>query len=128
MTNAGIAGSDVHDIIRAAVDTRFGGRRAPHRAKMLNDNGSPYIARDTRISARQLGLNFCCTPMRHPRNEGIAKAFVNTLKRDCVDVTPPPDTVTVLGSIGGWFGNYNGSRPNSGLKMRSPRRSNSLQP
>ena len=59
---------------------------------MLSDNGSPYIARDTRIFARQIGLKPCFTPVKSPQSNGISEAFVNTLKRDYVNVTPLPAT------------------------------------
>ena len=88
---------------------------------MLSDNGSPCIARDTRIFARQLGLKPCYTPVKSPQGNGISEAFANTLKRDYVNVTPLPDTVTVLGLIAGWFEDDNDNHPHSGLKMRSPR-------
>ncbi len=88
---------------------------------MLSDNGSPYIAKDTRIFARQLGLKPCFTPVKSPQSNGISEALVNTLKRDYVNVTPLPNATTVLGLIAGWFEDYNENHPHSGLKMRSPR-------
>ncbi len=134
VANAGISGSDVRDMMLAAVDARFGGHRAPHSVEMLSElpmiaplvratigDGSPYIARDTRIFTRQLGLKPCYTPVKSPQSNGISGAFVHTLKRDYVNVTPLPDAATVLGLIGGWFEDYNENHPHSGLKMRSPR-------
>lgn len=121
VANAGISGSDVRDMMLAAVEARFGGHRAPRQVEMLSDNGSPYIAKDTRIFARQLGLKPCYTPVKSPQSNGISEAFVNTLKRDYVNVTPLPDAATVLGLIAGWFEDYNENHPHSGLKMRSPR-------
>ncbi len=59
--------------------------------------------------------------MKSPESNEIAEAFVKTLKRDYVHVTPLPDTVTVLRLIAGWFEDYNDHHPHSGLKMRSPR-------
>ena len=85
------------------------------------DNGSPCIARDTRIFTRQLGLKPCYTPVKSPQRTGISEAFVNTLKRDYVNITPLPDAATVLELISGWFEDYNDNHPHSGLKMRSPR-------
>ena len=74
----------------AAVEARFAGHRAPHQIEMLSDNGSPYIAKDTCIFARQLGLEPSFTPVKSPQSNGISEAFVNTLKRDYVNFTPPP--------------------------------------
>ncbi len=124
VANAGISGSDVRDMMLAAVEARFAGHRAPHQVEMLSDNDSPYIAKDTRIFARQLGLKPCFSPVKSPQSNGISEAFVNTLKRDYVNVTPLPDAVTVLGLIAGWFEDYNENHPHSGLKMRVHRSSN----
>ena len=40
--------------------------------------GSPCIARDTQIFARQPGLKPCFTPVQSPHGNGIAEAFVKT--------------------------------------------------
>lgn len=121
VVNAGVSGSDIRDIMLEAVERRFGTYRAPAVVEMLSDNGSPYIARDTQIFARQLSLKPCFTPVRSPQSNGMSEAFVKTLKRDYVQVTPLPDAQTVLGLIGGWIEDYNDNHPHSGLKMRSPR-------
>jgi putative transposase len=121
VVNAGISGSDIRDMMLEAVERRFGTYRAHHPVEMLSDNGSPYIAKETRIFARQLGLKPCFTPVKSPQSNGISEAFVKTLKRDYVHVTPLPDAATVLGLIAGWFEDYNDNHPHSGLKMRSPR-------
>jgi len=61
VVNAGISGSDIRDIMLEAVERRFGVHRAPKIIEMLSDNGAPYIAKDTQIFARQLGLKPCFT-------------------------------------------------------------------
>jgi transposase InsO family protein len=121
VVNAGIRGSDVRDMMLEAVEKRFGANSAPHPVEMLSDNGSPYTARDTRIFAGQLGLRPCFTPVKSPESNGISEAFVHTLKRDYVRVTPLPDAEVVLDLVGGWIEDYNDNHPHSGLKMRSPR-------
>lgn len=57
--------------------------------------------RQTRIFAHQLGLKPCFTPVKSPQSNGISEAFVKTLKRDYVHVTPLPDAATVLELIAG---------------------------
>ncbi|PLL10083.1 IS3 family transposase [Tabrizicola sp. TH137] len=121
VVNAGISGSDIRDIMLEAVERRFGAYRAPSVIEMLSDNGPPNIAKDTQFFARQLGLKPCFTPVQSPQSNGISEAFVKTLKRDYVQITPLPDAKTVLGLIGGWIEDYNKNHPHSGLKMRSPR-------
>lgn len=106
-----------------AVEKRFGGYHAPHPVEILSDNGSPYIDRETRIFASQLGLKPCLTPGKSP----MAEAFVNTLKRDYVRVTPLPNAEIVLNAIDGWLKDYNENHPHSGQKMRSPHEFRSAQ-
>ena len=81
VVDAGISGSEIRDIMPEAVERRFGAYRAPSVIEMLFDNGSPYIAKDTQIFARQLGLKPCFTPVRSPQGNGISEAFVKTLRR-----------------------------------------------
>ena len=121
VVNAGISGSDIRDMMLEAVERRFGDCQAPHPVEVLTDNGAPYTAKDTRIFARQLGLRPCFTPVKSPQSNGLSEAFVNTLKRDYVRVTPLPDAETALRLIDGWFEDYNENHPHSGLKWRSPR-------
>jgi putative transposase len=127
VVNAGISGSDVRDMMLEAVERRFGGYRASASVEMLSDNGSPYIARETRIFAAQLGLKPCFTPVKSPQSNGISEAFVNTLKRDYVRVTPIPNAEIAMQAIARWFEDYNENHPHSGLKMRSPREVRSAQ-
>ncbi len=126
VANAGISGSHIRDIMLEAVETRFGGIRAITPVEMLSDNGSAYTARETRTFARQLGLKPCFTPVRSPQSNGISEAFVHTLKRDYVRVSPLPDALTALTSLARWIEDYNDNHPHSGLKMRSPREHRAL--
>lgn len=120
VAGAGISGSDVRDMMLAAVEWRFGTDRAPHLVEHLSDNGSCYTAKDTRDFAAALGLVPCFTPVRSTESEGMSEAFVKTLKRDCVRVTPLPDAHTVIGLVDGWITDYNTVHPHSALRMRSP--------
>ena len=121
VVNAGIGGSDIRDIMLQAVEARFAACRTPAVIEMLTDNGSPYIAKDTQIFARQLGLKPCFTPVQSPQSTGISEAFVKALKRDYVRVTPLPDAQAVLDLVGEWIEDYYDNHRRSGLKMRSPR-------
>lgn len=120
-TGAGITGSDIRDMMLEAVEVRFGGVRAPHPVEWLSDNGSIYTARETRVFAAQLNLVPCFTPVASPESNGMSEAFVKTLKRDYLRISPVPDASSALDQIAGWFVDYNESHPHSGLRMRSPR-------
>jgi putative transposase len=118
---AGISGSDVRDMMLEAVEKRFGAVRAPHPIEHLSDNGSPYTAKQTRDFAAALNLVPCFTPVKSPESNGMSEAFVKTLKRDYVRISPLPDPKTALRQIAGWIDDYNEIHPHSALRMRSPR-------
>ncbi len=50
----------------------------------LRDDGSAYIAEQTRLFAQQTGLQPVTTPVRSPQSNGMAESFVKTIKRDYV--------------------------------------------
>jgi len=92
----------------------------PNPAQWLSDNGSGYIARDTRAFAADIGMIPCRTPYRSPQSNGMAESFVKTFKRDYVRCNPTPDAATVLAQLRAWFTDYNFVHPHSALKYRSP--------
>ena len=99
-TTEGIKGEDVRDLMITAVEHRFGPvNRLPETIEWLTDNGSGYIAHETRSFARDMGLEPRTTPVQSPQSNGMAEAFVRTIKRDYVRVSPLPDADTVLDSF-----------------------------
>lgn len=121
LSNAGISGSDVRDMMLEAVENRFGATRAPQTIEHLSDNGSAYTARDTRLFAQALNLTPCFTPVASPQSNGMSEAFVKTLKRDYIRISALPDAQTALRQIHRWIEDYNEIHPHSALKMASPR-------
>ncbi len=121
-TTQGIKGEDVRDLMVASVESRFGQiNRLPQTIEWLSDNGSGYIAKDTKSFARDLGLEPRTTPVTSPQSNGMAEAFVRTIKRDYARVNPAPDAQTVIESLPGWFDHYNAVHPHSALRYQSPR-------
>lgn len=110
LAGAGISGPDVRDMLLEAAGRRFGRHRAPEIIEVLSHKGSPYIAKETRLFTRRLGLKACFTPAGSAQANGISEACVKTLKRDCVRVTPLPYFATAPGD---W-------KPDRGLQ-RPPR-------
>lgn len=121
-TTAGISGELVRDVMVQTMLTRFGTveQMPTTTTQWLSDNGSGYIAKDTRQFAADLGLIACRTPFRSPQSNGMAEAFVKTFKRDYASVNPTPDGPTVLEKLVEWFADYNTIHPHSALKYRSP--------
>lgn len=84
-TTGGITGEMVQDLLLESLEYRFGqSERVPHPLEWLTDNGSCYIAKETRAFASSLGFVVCTTPVRSPQSNGMAEAFVKTF----VSVTP----------------------------------------
>jgi putative transposase len=121
-TTGGITSEDVRDLMVAAVEHRFGRvNRLPSTIEWLTDNGSCYVARETRRFASEIGLQPRTTPLESPQSNGMAEAFVRTLKRDYVRVSPIPNAKAVLQQLPGWLEHYNELHPHRALGYRSPR-------
>jgi putative transposase len=121
-TTAGITGEDVRNLMVSAVEHRFGRvNQLPSPIEWLTDNGSCYLARETRRFARDIGLAPRTTPLESPQSNGMAEAFVRTLKRDYVRVSPIPDAASVLRQLPAWLAHYNDLHPHRALGYCSPR-------
>jgi putative transposase len=120
-TTGGITGDLVRDLMVEAVETRFGNALPEQAIEWLTDNGSPYIARDTRSFAREINLEPLTTAIQSPQSNGMAEAFVKTFKRDYVERMDRCDALTVMRQLRSAFEHYNEVHPHSALKMLSPR-------
>lgn len=120
-TTGGITGEMVRDLMVEAVEARFGSTPPERPIEWLTDNGSPYIARDTRSFAREIGLEPLTTAIQSPQSNGMAEAFVKTFKRDYADRMDRRDAFTVLRQLPAAFEHYNEVHPHRALKMLSPR-------
>ena len=120
----GLPGEPVREMLIKAVEKRFGAVEAMpagHQLQFLSDNGSAYIAHETRHIARSLGLTPVNTPVCSPQSNGMAESFVNTFKRDYVSRMDLRDARTVLTRLPAAFEHFNEVHPHSSLKMKSPR-------
>ncbi|RMV46732.1 putative transposase for insertion element [Pseudomonas amygdali pv. lachrymans] len=117
----GYSGDDIRDLMLESVEKRFGDQLPSMPVQWLSDNGSAYIAEQTRLFARQIGLQPVTTPVRSPQSNGMAESFVKTIKRDYVANMPKPDRETALRNLTIAFEHYNEQHPHSALKYRSPR-------
>ena len=120
----GLPGEPVREMLIEAVEKRFGAVEAVptgYQLQFLSDNGSAYIAHETRRIARSLGLTPVNTPVCSPQSNGMAESFVNTFKRDYVSRMDLSDARTVLAQLPSAFEHFNEVHPHSSLKMKSPR-------
>jgi putative transposase len=121
-TTEGIKSKDVQDLIITAVENRFGCINIlPKPIEWLTDNGSCFIASDTKSLLLDIGMEPRTTPVRSPQSNGMAEAFVKTFKRDYVSVNAIPDAKTVIAQLPMWFEHYNTLHPHKALGYQSPR-------
>jgi putative transposase len=121
-TTRGITGHLINDLMMQAMEKRFGMDHHPDQPiERLTDNGSCYIAHETKAFARMIGLKPVTTPVSSPQSNGMAESFVKTLKRDYAALADKPDAVTVMQKLDDWFEHYNTKHPHSALNYLSPR-------
>jgi len=60
----GYSGDDIRDLMLESVEKRFGDQLPATPVQWLSDNGSAYTAEQTRLFARQIGLQPVTTPVR----------------------------------------------------------------
>ena len=65
---------------------------------MANRQWLLFIAKDIPL-LRDIGMAARTTPVRSPESNGMAEAFVKTLKRDYVSVNATPDEKNVIKSL-----------------------------
>lgn len=125
-----LRGEDIRLLLDESLWARFGQRTltTPVEIQWLSDNGGPYISTDTVLYARTLGFRPVTTPAYSPESNGMAEAFVNTIKRDYVQGADLSDGDTVLRQLPAWIADYNRFAPHSSLGMLSPMEFRALNP
>lgn len=112
---------DIEELMVKAVEARFGGSlRCAREIQWLSDRGSIYRAKSVRDLGRELNLQCCYTRAYSPESNGMAEAFVKTIKRDYVYQADCDCAETVLRLLPQWFADYNTFAPHSALGMKSP--------
>jgi len=80
------------------VEGRFG-IRAPHPVRWLSDNASIFAAHKTIEIALAVNYTPCFTQWKGPKSKGMAEAFVKTIKRDYVRISPTPEAGDALAAL-----------------------------
>src|SRR3954451_21904745 len=88
---------------------------------MADQQPLSYVSTEARRFAHEIGLEPRTTSIESPQSNGMAEAFVRTIKRDYVRVSPVPDAESVLRQLPGWLTHYNEVHPHKALGYRSPR-------
>ena len=67
-----------------------------------------------------MNLKPVTTPIESPQSNGMAEAFVRTIKRDYARFANRSDAKTVMAQFPGWFEDYDTVHPHRALGHRSP--------
>ena len=122
LTFKGIDGERIRDLMTETMHHRFGQvNELPYNIQWLTDNGPCYVARETVLFDRSIGLDICTTRPYSPESNRMAEVFFKTFKRDHVWLGDLACADRVLDQLPGWFEDYNENPPHKGLKMMSPR-------
>ncbi len=86
------------------------------------------VAGNSASARRSLGQDYFSIPpapngdlVYSPESDGMAEAFVNTIKQDYVQGADLSDARTVLRQLPGWIQDYNENAPHSSLGFLSPK-------
>lgn len=116
-----LTADDIEDLMMKSVEKRFGLMlRCPREIQWLSDRGAIYRAKSVKELSVHLNLKCCYTRAYSPESNGMAEAFVKTMKRDYVYQSDCDSAETVLNLLPEWFADYNHVAPHSALGMRSP--------
>jgi putative transposase len=115
-----LEGADVRRLMRKTVHARFGHEKPEAPVQWLSDNEGIYTSLDTVIQAERLHLTPITTPVASPESNGMAEAFVSTLRRDYVDGADLSSALRILEQVPAWIADYNETAPHSALGMKSP--------
>ena len=115
--------SDSQLLLDRSVWGRFGEvtLKTPIEIEWLTDNDGIFTSLGTRVYAEDLGFKPITTPAYSPESNGMAEAFVNTLKRDYVQGADLSDADAVIQQLPAWLEDYNEIAPHSALQNLSPR-------
>jgi transposase InsO family protein len=111
---------DIQRLLTTAVEARFQAGRAPVPVELLSDNGGVYTALETVLRAEALGLVPITTPPRSPESNGMAEAFVHTVRRDYLAERDWRTGAEILRALPAILVDYNTQAPHSALGMQAP--------
>lgn len=116
-----LSSDDIEELMIKAVEARFcESLRCPREIQWLSDRGAIYRSKSVQALAKQINLQCCYTRAYSPESNGMAEAFVKTIKRDYVYQADCDSAETVLKLLPQWFADYNNVAPHSALGMMSP--------
>jgi putative transposase len=99
----GIDSQAIRDLMLETIEYRLGRSATLSPIQWLSDNGSCYTAREMIAFGRSLVLEICTTLPYSPQSNGMAEAFVKTIKRDYVYYGDLKDAKSVMSQLPIWI-------------------------
>ena len=94
---------DIEELMIESVWERFNCNQTKRPIQFLSDRGSINRAENVRNTARSIGLTSCYTAPYSPSSNGMAEAFVGTIKRDYVYTSNCSSAQEVLKLLKKWI-------------------------
>jgi transposase InsO family protein len=95
-------------------------RLGVHIARILTDNGSPYISKRFRNACRRLGIKHSRTRPYRPQTNGKAERFIQTALREWAYLRLYANHHERAKALLPWLHRYNWHRPHASLDYRPP--------
>ena len=109
---------DVDIVLRRAHEKWINGTDLTPR--LITDNGSQFIAKDYKMTLRQLGIKHTRTSPGHPQSNGKIERFHGTAKQEMLRTLPKISREQVLRDFGVWIEYYNSERLHSAIGYVAP--------
>lgn len=117
---AGYTARMVREVLLASLNKRFGQTHCGCDIELLTDNGSCYTAASILELSKAVGIRNHFIPQKSPWANGMAEAFVRTIRRDYASFVKLPDAATAQAFLARWIADYNQNAPHKALGMLSP--------
>jgi len=88
--------------------------------RVMTDNGSAYRSHKHRLACQQLGLKHLFTQPYHPRTNGKAERFIQTLTRRWARGRLYANSTERTNALAPWLDHYNFTRPHGSLSHKPP--------
>jgi transposase InsO family protein len=89
-------------------------------ARVMTDNGSPYVSFAHAAACRALGLRHIRTRPYRPRTNGKAERFIRTMLNECLYAAIYQNSDQRKTALAAWVERYNERRPHGSLGGQTP--------
>lgn len=89
-------------------------------ARVMTDNGAPYVSAAHALACRRLGIRHIRTRPRRPQTNGKAERFIRTMLNEWAYAAIYGSSAERTAALRGWLIRYNQHRPHGALGHKPP--------